>query len=145
MPIATAPINILLVEDNPADVRLTIEAFKEASVRSNLQVARDGVEATALLRDALAREHGLPDLILLDLNLPRKDGREVLADVKRDAALRHIPVVVLSTSQSEEDVQRSYELGANAVITKPVDLDQFFHVVGSIEHFWLEMAKLPRS
>lgn len=145
MPIATAPINILLVEDNPADVRLTIEAFKEASVRSNLQVARDGVEATTLLRDALARQHGLPDLILLDLNLPRKDGREVLADVKRDAALRHIPVVVLSTSQSEEDVQRSYELGANAVITKPVDLDQFFHVVRSIEHFWLEMAKLPRS
>ncbi len=113
-------------------------------MESHLQVARDGVEATTALRQAAVNGHGLPDLILLDLNLPRKDGREVLAEIKNDEALRHIPVVVLTTSQTDQDVRRSYLLGANAVITKPVDLDQFFSVVASIEHFWLEVAKLSR-
>jgi CheY-like chemotaxis protein len=137
------PLEILLVEDNPADVRLTIEALKDGKVPTRLHVARDGVEAIRLLRD----DTGLvprPDLILLDLNLPRKDGREVLADVKNDEALRHIPVVILTTSQAEQDILQSYRLGANAFVTKPVEIDRFFEVIRSMEHFWLEVARLAR-
>jgi CheY-like chemotaxis protein len=141
MPTASAPIEILLVEDNPADVRLTVEALKDARVQNRLRVARDGVEAMEVLADANAPT---PDLILLDLNLPRKDGREVLQDIKRDEALKHIPVVILTTSQAEMDILRSYRLGANAVITKPVDLDQFVQVVHSIDEFWLQVVRLLR-
>ena len=137
------PIEILLVEDNPGDVRLTKEALKDAKVRNHLHVAMDGVEALAFLRKegkfgAAVR----PDLILLDLNLPKKNGREVLEEVKRDPALQHIPIVILTTSQAEQDVLESYRLRANAYVTKPVDLDQFLKVVGSIEEFWLEIVKL---
>lgn len=143
MAIARPPLEVLLVEDNPADVRLTIEALKDAKVPSRVHVARDGVEALRLLRD----DTGLaprPDLILLDLNLPRKDGREVLTEVKKDATLRHIPVVILTTSQAEQDILESYRLGANAFVTKPVEIDHFFEVVRSMEHFWLEVARLAR-
>ncbi len=140
------PIEILLVEDNPGDVRLTIEGLNEGKVRNNLHVARDGVEAMAFLRGegefvGMVR----PDLILLDLNLPRKDGREVLQELKSDPRLRTIPVVVLTTSRSEVDVLRSYELQANCYITKPVDLEQFITVVRSIEDFWLTVVTLPRQ
>jgi two-component system, chemotaxis family, response regulator Rcp1 len=143
MPTARPPLEILLVEDNPADVRLTIEALKAARVPNNLQVARDGAEAIDLLKGAGA--HGpRPDLILLDLNLPKKDGREVLADIKEDDNLRHIPVVILTTSQADQDILQSYLLRANAVTTKPVDVDQFFALVQAIEHFWLTVARLSR-
>ena len=141
MGIAAAPIEILLVEDNPADVRLTVEALKEARVRNRLRVARDGVEAMAMLRSDSAPR---PDLILLDLNLPRKDGREVLQEIKQDEALRHIPVVILTTSQAEQDILQCYRLRANAFVTKPVEIDQFFQVVRSMEQFWLEVVKLAR-
>lgn len=138
------PIEILLVEDNPGDVRLTIESLRETKVRNNLRVARDGVEALAMLRrEGPHAEFVRPDLILLDLNLPRKDGREVLADIKADPQLRTIPVVVLTTSRAEQDVLRSYELQANCYITKPVDLEQFMTVVRSIEDFWLTIVTLP--
>jgi two-component system, chemotaxis family, response regulator Rcp1 len=143
MPTARPPIQILLVEDNPADVRLTIEAFKEASVPNELQVARDGAEAVALLKDAPPGTSP-PDLILLDLNLPKKHGREVLAEIKADDVLRHIPIVILTTSQADQDILQSYHLRANAVITKPVDVDQFFAAVKAIEQFWLTVAKLSR-
>lgn len=143
MATAIAPIEILLVEDNPADVRLTVEALKDARVRNRLHVARDGVEALEILRRQ--SEAGRPpDLILLDLNLPRKSGREVLHEIKQDPVFKHIPVVILTTSQAEQDILGSYHLGANAVITKPVDIGQFFAVVQSIEHFWLEVVKLMR-
>ena len=142
MSIASAPIEILLVEDNPGDVRLTVEALSDTKVRNNLHVARDGVEAMEMLKRA--NNPIRPDLILLDLNLPRKDGREVLEEVKRDEALRHIPVVILTTSQAEQDILQSYRLSASAFITKPVDLDQFFRVVQSMERFWLEIVKLAR-
>ena len=143
MPIASAPIEILLVEDSAADVRLTSEALKDARVANRLRVARDGVEAMQMLRDG-AGTVPRPDLILLDLNLPRKDGREVLRDIKQDEALRHIPVVILSTSQAEQDILQCYRLRANAFITKPVELDRFFEVVRSMEHFWLGVVKLAR-
>jgi CheY-like chemotaxis protein len=143
MATASAPIRILLVEDNPADVRLTVEALKDAKVRNHLEVVRDGVEAIEMLHRSRS-EGPMPDLILLDLNLPKKDGREVLHDIKQDPVLRHIPVVILTTSQAETDILRSYHLGANAVITKPVDVEQFFNVVQSIEQFWLEVVKLMR-
>ena len=144
-PLAAKPIEILLVEDNPGDVRLTKEALKDARVGNNLHVTMDGVEALAFLRKQ--GKHGaapLPDLILLDLNLPKKNGREVLEEIKKEDALRHIPVVILTTSQAEQDVVESYRLRANAYVTKPVDLDQFLKVVGSIEQFWLEIVKLSR-
>ena len=140
------PIEILLVEDNPGDVRLTMEGLNEGKVRNNLHVARDGVEALAFLRresdfvDAVR-----PDLILLDLNLPRKDGREVLSEIKSDADLKTIPVVVLTTSRAEQDVLHSYQLQANCYITKPVDLEQFITVVKSIEDFWLTIVTLPNQ
>jgi two-component system, chemotaxis family, response regulator Rcp1 len=139
-------IEILLVEDNPGDVRLTIEALKEAKVLNNLSVASDGVEALAFLhRQGRYCDVHRPDLIFLDLNLPRKDGREVLAEIKQDSSLRRIPVVVLTTSQAEQDVLRSYDLHANCYITKPLDLDQFMDVIHSIEGFWLTIVKLPHE
>jgi chemotaxis family two-component system response regulator Rcp1 len=138
------PIEILLVEDNPGDVRLTREALKEAKVRNNLAVANDGVEALAYLRREPPHEGATrPDLVLLDLNLPRKDGREVLAEIKADPDLRRLPVVVLTTSTAEQDILESYNLYANCYITKPVDLDQFLGIVTSIEDFWLTIVKLP--
>jgi len=138
------PIEILLVEDNPGDVRLTEEALREGKVYNNLRVAVDGEKAWAFLR----REESYataprPDLILLDLNLPRRDGRELLADIKADADLRRIPVVILTTSKAEEDILRTYDLHANCYVTKPVDLDQFLKVVRAIEDFWLTVVKLP--
>jgi two-component system, chemotaxis family, response regulator Rcp1 len=137
-------IEILLVEDNPGDVRLTIEALKEGKVRNHLSVARDGVEALAFLRrEGPHANAARPDLILLDLNLPKKDGREVLAEIKEDSRLRRIPVVVLTTSKAEEDILRTYDLHANCYITKPVDLEQFFSVVRSIDDFWLSVVRLP--
>ena len=140
------PVEILLVEDNPGDVRLTREALREGKVRNNLAVASDGVEAIAYLRKE--GEHAgavRPDLILLDLNLPRKDGLEVLAEIKADPSLRNIPVVVLTSSQAEEDIVRAYDLHANCYVTKPVDLDQFIRVVESIEDFWFTIVKLPQE
>ena len=144
IPDLVKPIEILLVEDNPGDVRLTIEALKEAKVINHLTVVKDGMEALAFLRrqgsyTAAPRPH----LIVLDLNLPKKDGREVLADIKADDNLKRIPVVVLTTSQDEQDVLKSYNLHANCYITKPVDLDQFVRVVRSIEDFWLGIVVLP--
>jgi len=138
------PVEILLVEDNPGDVRLTREALREGKVYSNLHWAKDGVEALEFLRRQGAhRDAPRPDIILLDLNLPKKDGREVLSDIKNDDALKHIPVVVLTTSKAEEDVLRSYELHANCYVTKPVDLDKFIVVVKSIDRFWLTVVTLP--
>lgn len=140
------PIEILLVEDNPADVRLTEEALKEGKVRNHLHVARDGVDALEfLLRVGKYADAVRPDLILLDLNLPRKDGREVLAAIKHDPDLKLIPVVVLTTSSAEADILRSYKLHANCYITKPVDLDQFVKVVKSIDDFWLTVVRLPEK
>ena len=137
-------IDILLVEDNPGDVRLTKEALKEAKVRNNLHVVEDGVAALHFLRRE-GEFSGVPrpDLILLDLNLPKKDGREVLEEIKADSALKTIPVVVLTTSHAEEDIVRSYNLHANCYVTKPVDLDQFIRIVKSIEDFWLTIVRLP--
>jgi CheY-like chemotaxis protein len=138
------PIEVLLVEDNPGDIRLTIEAMRESKVLVNLSVAQDGEQALSFLRrEAAHRDAPRPDLILLDLNLPRKDGREVLAEVKADDSLRSIPVVVLTTSRAEEDILRTYNLHANCFITKPVDLDQFITVVGSIGEFWFSVVRLP--
>jgi chemotaxis family two-component system response regulator Rcp1 len=139
-----SPIDILLVEDNPGDVRLTVEALKEGKVRNRLSVVEDGVEALAFLRqEGKYGDAPRPDVILLDLNLPRKDGRAVLAEIKADESLRRIPVVVLTTSSSEQDILRSYDLHANCYITKPVDLEQFIEVVKGIEEFWLTIVKLP--
>ncbi|MBU1076872.1 MAG: response regulator [Spirochaetes bacterium] len=138
------PINILLVEDNPADVRLTREALINAKVKNSMIVAKDGVEAMeCLLKKNKFKDNPLPDLILLDLNLPKKDGREVLAEIKENKDLKRIPVVILTTSKAEEDVLKSYNLHANCYITKPVELDQFVEVVRSIEDFWLTIVKLP--
>jgi CheY-like chemotaxis protein len=139
------PIEVLLVEDNPGDVRLTQEALRDAKVRNNLQVALDGADAMALLRrQGRHAAAPRPDLILLDLNLPKKSGREVLEEIKQDEQLKHIPVVILTTSQAELDILESYRLRANAYVTKPVDLEQFLKVVKSIEEFWLEIVKLSR-
>jgi chemotaxis family two-component system response regulator Rcp1 len=139
-----SPIDILLVEDNPGDVRLTVEALKEGKVRNRLSVVEDGVEALAFLRqEGKYADAPRPDVILLDLNLPRKDGRAVLAEIKAEEGLRRIPVVVLTTSSSEQDILRSYDLHANCYITKPVDLEQFIQVVKGIEEFWLTIVKLP--
>ena len=137
-------IEILLVEDNPGDARLTSEALKEAKVRNKLSHLADGVEALAFLRRQ-GKYAGAqrPDLILLDLNLPRKDGREVLAEIKADDRLKRIPVVILTTSQAEEDIFRAYNLNANCYVSKPVDLDQFIRVVQTINDFWLTIVKLP--
>ena len=140
------PIEILLVEDNPGDIRLTKEALKEGKVLNTLTVVQDGVEAlTCLRRQGRYTEAKRPDLILLDLNLPKKDGREVLAEIKRDETLKLIPVVVLTTSQDEQDVLKSYGLHANCYITKPVELEQFISVVKAIENFWLGIVVLPSN
>jgi two-component system, chemotaxis family, response regulator Rcp1 len=137
-------IEILLVEDNPGDARLTLEAFKEGKVFNNLTVVGDGVEALEYLHRRGQYANSVPpDLILLDLNLPKKDGREVLEEIKSDERLRNIPVIVLTTSAAEEDIARAYSRHANCYITKPVDLDQFLHVVQSIESFWLSLVRLP--
>lgn len=146
VPELVKPIEILLVEDNPGDVRLTKEALKEAKVINNLNVIKDGMEALAYLRkEGPYAAAPRPHLILLDLNLPKRDGREVLATIKADEALKRIPVVVLTTSQDERDVLKSYNLHANCYITKPVDLDQFIRVVRSIEDFWLGIVVLPAT
>lgn len=137
-------VEILLVEDSPGDVRLTREALREAKIKNTLSVVVDGVEAMAYLRrDGAYADAPRPDLVLLDLNLPRKSGREVLAEIKTDPVLRTIPVVILTTSADEQDIMRSYEHHANCYITKPVDLEQFLTVVNSIEDFWLSIVKLP--
>ena len=141
-----APIEVLLVEDSPGDVRLTREAFKDAKVHLNLHVATDGAKAMAFLkREGEHANAPRPDLILLDLNLPKKDGREVLAEIKESPTLKSIPVVVLTTSSSEADILRSYQLHANCYITKPVGLEGFLTVVRSIDSFWLCVVKLPRE
>jgi len=138
------PIEILLVEDNPGDARLTREAFNEGRLLNNLTVVTDGVEAIAYLRQQGQYSKAVrPDLVLLDLNLPKKDGREVLEEIKTDGHLKTIPVVVLTTSSAEEDVTRAYGSHANCYITKPVDLDQFLRVAQSIENFWLSIVRLP--
>ena len=137
-------IEILLVEDNPGDVRLTKEALRDAKVRNTMEAVPDGVEAMAFLRKEGRYQHSIrPDLILLDLNLPKKSGLEVLKEVKADEDLRRIPVVVLTTSQAEQDIVKSYDLHANAYIAKPVELSQFIAVVKAIEDFWLEIVRLP--
>jgi two-component system, chemotaxis family, response regulator Rcp1 len=138
------PIEILLVEDDPGDVRLTLEALKSAKVLNHLSVAEDGVDAMAFLhKQGKHAKAPCPDLILLDLNLPRKDGREVLAEIKTDPALRRIPVVILTTSQDERDVLQAYNTHANCYITKPLDLQQFLAVVEALDNFWLTIVKLP--
>ncbi len=138
------PIELLLVEDSPSDVRLTVEALKEAKVKNRLYVVTDGVEALKFLRRQEEYSSSpKPDLILLDLNLPKKDGREVLAEIKEDPELRLIPIVVLTTSAAEEDIARAYSLHANCYVTKPVDFVQFMRVIHSIENFWLTVVKLP--
>ena len=138
------PVEILLVEDNPGDERLTREALKEGKVYNNLHWVKDGVEAMAFLRrQGNHRNAPRPDIVLLDLNLPRKDGREVLEEIKTDDDLKRIPVVVLTTSKAEEDVLRTYNLHANCYVTKPVDLEKFIVVVKSIDVFWLTIVTLP--
>ena len=138
------PIEILLVEDNPGDVRLTQEALKESKILNRLSVVCDGEAAMSALRnEGQYTELPRPDLVLLDLNLPRKDGREVLADIKADPALRRIPVVVLTTSEAEQDVLKAYDLHANCYIVKPVDFGQFIKVIRLIENFWMTVVKLP--
>jgi chemotaxis family two-component system response regulator Rcp1 len=138
------PIEILLVEDNEGDVHLTTQALERAKVRNRVHVASDGVEAMAFLRRESPHEKApRPDVILLDLNLPMMDGREVLQELKKDPSLQSIPVVVITTSSAEEDVVKSYALQANCYVTKPVDLRQFLHVVDSIGDFWLQVVRLP--
>ena len=135
-----------MVEDNPGDARLTIEGCKDARVKNNITVVEDGVEAMAYLRrEGQYANVGLPDLILLDLNMPRKDGREVLAEIKADETLKRIPVLVFTVSSSEKDILTAYNLQANAFITKPIDLDEFITVVRSLEEFWLTIVKLPQG
>ncbi len=138
------PVEILLIEDNPGDVRLTQEAFKETDVPNRISVAKDGVDALAMLQRSPPYAHAVaPDIILLDLNLPRMDGRELLATIKRDPILAPIPVVVLTTSNAPTDIRQTYELGGNCFVTKPVDLDEFMDVVRAIEAFWLRVVTLP--
>ncbi|MFB9682570.1 response regulator [Amycolatopsis plumensis] len=141
---APTPIDILLVEDDPGDVLMTREAFAHHKIRNPLHVAEDGVEALRFLkREGPFGAAPRPGLILLDLNLPRKDGRELLGEIKQDPGLRTIPVVVLTTSEAEEDILRSYELHANAYVTKPVDFEKFVEVVRKIDDFWVTVVKLP--
>lgn len=139
------PVDILLIEDNPGDVQLTREALKEAKIAINLSVANDGLEAMKMLhREAPYSSRALPDLVLLDLNMPRMDGREVLRRIKTDDNLKHIPVVILTTSAAEKDILQAYGLHANCYITKPVEFDPFMDIVKSIEAFWLTVVKLPK-
>jgi len=138
------PVEILLIDDNPGDVRLTREVLKESKLINNIHVVEDGIEALAYLRkQGKFKNEPLPDLILLDLNLPIKDGRELLAEIKEDQHFRHIPVVVLTTSKAEADIVKSYESHANCYITKPVSMNQFIKIVKSIEYFWFSIVKLP--
>jgi len=138
------PIQILMVEDNPDDIELTVEALKDARVANHLTVVQDGEEALSYLRCRGKYPQAVrPDLILLDLNMPRKNGRDVLRDIKNDPKLKRIPVVILTTSQAEDDILHTYDLHANCYITKPVDFNQFLKVVRSIEDFWLTVVKLP--
>ena len=140
-----SPINVLLVEDSPGDVRLTQEAFRGASMKIVLHVAPDGVEAMAFLRHQGAHAQSpRPDLILLDLNLPKMDGREVLAHIKEDSDLNAIPIVILTTSDAEADIVKSYQLHANCYLSKPVQLDSFEMLVKSVNDFWLTKAELPQ-
>jgi two-component system, chemotaxis family, response regulator Rcp1 len=140
------PIEILLVEDSPGDVRLTKEALQGGKVANNLHAVEDGEEALQFLRQQGKYRHATrPDLILLDLNLPKKDGREVLHEIKNDDSLKRIPVVILTTSSAEEDIIKTYDNYANCYITKPMDFDQFIDAVKSIEDFWLSIVKLPRN
>ncbi len=135
---------ILLVDDSPGDVRLTLEAFKESRITNRIHAVGDGVQALSFLRrEGKFTDAPSPDLILLDLNMPRKDGRETLAEIKQAPALRRIPVVVLTTSAAEEDISLAYSLGANCYITKPVDLDGFSRIVNAIDGFWFNVARLP--
>ncbi|GBG13217.1 two-component system response regulator [Novimethylophilus kurashikiensis] len=139
-------VEFLLAEDNPGDVRLTKEALRESKIRNNLNVVPDGVEAMAFLRrEGKYADAPTPDVVLLDLNLPKKDGREVLAEIKTDPVLKRIPVVIITSSEAEQDILRTYDLHANCYVTKPVDLDQFIKVIQSIESFWLTIVKLPSS
>lgn len=141
---AEIPIEILLVEDNPADVRLTQESFKDGKLLHKLNVVTDGVEAINYLNGSgKYADRIIPDMILLDLNLPKKDGREVLEEIKADPGLRNIPVIILTTSEDEEDILKSYNLHANCFITKPVDFIQFTHVIQTISEFWFSVVKLP--
>jgi len=138
--------NILLVEDNPGDIRLTQEALKESTIKSNLNVVKDGVEAIEFLKKKGKYSNAItPDIILLDLNLPRKDGREVLADIKSDDTLKMIPVIILTTSDADQDILKSYKLNANCFITKPVDLDQFIYIIQQIQIFWFSVVKLASA
>ena len=138
------PVEILLVDDNPGDIRLTQEAFKESKIINNLNVVEDGAEAIDFLKKVGKYENvSTPDLILLDLNLPKKNGREVLAEIKEDKILKLIPVVILTISTAEEDILKSYKLHANCYITKPVDMNQFIKIVRSIENYWFSIVKLP--
>jgi CheY-like chemotaxis protein len=140
------PIEILLVEDNPDDADLTIDALREGRVRNHVTVVDDGVEAMAYLRREGRHSSAIrPDLILLDLNLPRKNGQEVLAEIKQDPSLRRIPVVIMTSSDDEKDILAAYNHYVNCYVTKPVDLDQFIKVVKTIEHFWLSVVKLPAA
>ncbi|MBI3752930.1 MAG: response regulator [Deltaproteobacteria bacterium] len=140
----SAMVEILMVEDNAADARLTLEAFKDAKVLNNINITPDGEEAMAFLRrEGKYTNAPRPDLILLDLNLPKKDGREVLEEIKKDPELKRIPVVVLTTSADEQDILKVYNLCANAYVKKPVDLDQFIKIVETIENFWFSVVKLP--
>ena len=137
-------VEILLVEDNPGDVRLTQESLKESKMHNNLNVVQDGVEALKYLQREEPYENSVrPDIILLDLNLPRMDGRELLKIIKEDASLRRIPVVILTTSDSEKDILATYDLYANCYITKPIDLNRFAEIVKTIEGFWFQIVKLP--
>ena len=146
MKMNTKPVEILLVEDNEGDVGLVEEVFEEAKIRNIIHVAEDGEEAMLFLNKEVPYvDAPTPDIILLDLNLPQKDGREVLEEIKTDETLKRIPVVVLTTSKAEEDIIKSYDLHANSYITKPVDFDQFIRVVRSIENFWLEVVRLPNE
>ncbi|MGO1049636.1 response regulator [Crossiella sp. CA198] len=145
-PSISRPIEVLLVEDDPGDVLMTTEAFEENKVGNRLHVVSDGVAAMAFLRrEGQYDQAPRPDLVLLDLNLPKMDGREVLQEIKNDPALRRIPVVILTTSEAEEDVLRSYQLHANAYVTKPVDFEQFVKVVRQVDDFFLTVVRLPRS
>ena len=145
-PKSARPVQILLVEDNPGDVGLTLEALKEATLPNKLTVVKNGADALSLLRrQGQHAGAARPDLILLDLNLPKKDGRKVLAEIKGDDNLKRIPVVVLTTSEDEQDVLESYNLHANCYIVKPLDLDRFITVVKSIEDFWLRIVVLPKN
>ncbi len=142
--ISIKPVEILLIEDNPGDVRLTVEALKEGKILNNLNVVYDGVEAMEYLkREREFKDKPRPELIILDLNLPKKDGREVLEEIKQDDKLKRIPVVILTTSEADRDILKTYNLHANCYITKPVDMDQFIKVVKSVSDLWFSIVKLP--